>query len=892
MTMKNGPRFTGILERAIAWTSENRGPSLFLATIITALCIFAAPGIPFSTDPTEFLPTSDPDVAFWIDSTRTFGALDLLMVGLEERSKPLSTDGLSQLDRITKRLEESKGEGVLLARSLMNVSSLEEADDGALNAGLLVSSIPRTEKKRNELARRLRDDRNVMGALVSNDLVGYFILVKPDPRKDSLEVAKLVMEIVEKERGPLKACYFGAPFISNLVTREVFLKLPWLVPLFGICLFAVPMIMLRRRYAAIIVVLLSSGVSLLWWLGLLRLGGFVLSATAMNAALAVLVAAAIVYSQAAERRLDSGDSGNFPSKYLLLLGLAALASGALMPSSLVYLAHFGRAFAFGMLAVALFGLIGFAPLLTYLQPGAMEDVKPARIQRISGNAYRGLLIGLIVIGFLGAAQLRFLVTPASIFSDDDDVGRALSFFDRRFGGSDFLQIHAKGDLKNPSNLAQLMRVTDLLEGSGAFSDVRSAAQLVGFLGEQFGGVYRIPRSREALDNLWFFLEGNEDLLSMATADRDETMMAARIPGGSDLKSETWIGIAEKAVGDSKKTGAEAAGLRLAAVAKRFGLIVPEDRIVELVALAAKGGVGSPTERNERVEKKILAYLKSPDAPFGVSDEEWVELSHVLRLEADDGKLKAIAGIVATLADFKEYGYPPEMAERVAKFLLSRKEFVDTNLLADDLVASMIGEASGEEAPGAFISRAKGIFVDLLDPVPEAPGELVFTVSGFPAVAEKVERTLLWGVFFAAFALWAVFGVLILIIVRERPVAIRAAQEALVATLLTFFFGWLLGVQIDSSSATMYLAPPILGYLASPRLYGPNAGAEPGRGRFSSAFALAFSAAALTMLFVGIPPVMRLGAALAIGLLTISLVTGLSRRIQVPGKSLQEYEKQP
>jgi len=157
---------------------------LVAAAAITAVAAVRAPTIETSADPTAYLPRSRPDVAFWLDLNARFGALDLLLVGLEEPSEPLTMAGLEQVREVTRRLEDLKAEGVLSARSLANVDTLTADESGTLHAERLIASLPETPEQAERLAARIRQDVQVPGALVSRDLRAYLVLVRVDARHD------------------------------------------------------------------------------------------------------------------------------------------------------------------------------------------------------------------------------------------------------------------------------------------------------------------------------------------------------------------------------------------------------------------------------------------------------------------------------------------------------------------------------------------------------------------------------------------------------------------------------------------------------------------------------------------------------------------------------------
>ena len=57
---------------------------LVVALLLTGGAAAIAPMLPMTADVTEFVPSDEPAVTEWVDLTKRFGALDILMVGLEE----------------------------------------------------------------------------------------------------------------------------------------------------------------------------------------------------------------------------------------------------------------------------------------------------------------------------------------------------------------------------------------------------------------------------------------------------------------------------------------------------------------------------------------------------------------------------------------------------------------------------------------------------------------------------------------------------------------------------------------------------------------------------------------------------------------------------------------
>jgi len=492
-----------------------------------------------------------------------------------------------------------------------------------------------------------------------------------------------------------------------------------------------------------------------------------------------------------------------------------------------------------------------------------------------------VIVILLSAGLAGAARGRFLISPRDLFAPNDEVGRSLAFFDQHFGGADLLQISVKGDFDRPGDCARLMRLTDLLEGSPLFADVRSLSQVMGMLGEQFGGIHRIPPAPEALENLWFFLEGNQDLRMLILPHRREAMIAARIAPDTHLRPAEWADVARHAAEASAATGRDGARRRLAALGDRYGLELDEARL-EAVLQAAEADLAPEVARRfeETVVRDLNEFMMSPDSPFEPTRKEWEKLGAALS-GPPAGRVARLERVIPTLDGFRAMEYPPEVATELAETLAEKQDARFLDLRTQALVDRLLGGAHGPGASQPFAARARGIFTDLLDPASPTTDRVEVTVSGFPAVVPLVEKRLLRGNWWAAFLLWAAMLLLSLAITRRPPDVGRAALESALATILTFGFGALFRIHLDSACATLYLLPPLAGFLNSPWLFAGRGGG-PERTRVPSALALALAAASLALLITDVMPVVRIGAVMAIGLSLVAGIATISARVRGPG----------
>lgn len=850
---------------------------LVAAFVLTAAAGAIAPMLPMGADVTEFLPTDLPDGSFWLEMSERFGALDVLMVGLEEPGEPFHPDSLARLDRITRTLSERKAEGILLARTATNLESIRQGEDGEVESDLLIPALPQNEDERAALMERVRSDTQAIGSFVSRDLRAYVIIITLSPDKDAVELAAMVRSVVEAEKGDMGAVYFGAPFIENMMTSQVHRQVPQVFLLFVVFLL-LPILLMMRRLIPAFLAIAGAGIALVWWLGLMKITGVTMTATTSGAALVLLALGSLLNARITQLWLVGPGRPLEGRPVLRVLGVAvagAVGMATLMVFPVPFLSRFGLAMALGLLAMVLAAPLLLLPVLTFLKQLPPPAAGPTH-QAI--RPVTAAVVGLVLLcgSLYSASQARFFMNPRDLFSSEDEVGKAISFFDRNLGGNDLLQIQVKGNFRDPADLSRLLRLSDLLEGEPLFSDVRSVAQIVAMLAGQFGGVHRIPMSADALANLWFFLEGNPDIAPLVSDDRDEAMIAARINADSrDQNPQRWVAAAQEAVDASKGRDPESARARLAALAYRYRLAVRDSTLTEVTTKAGRQQL-NPEDQKE-VMQRVWRFLESDESPFTPTPEEWERLKSML---SGGSPQAALSTTIRDMDGYKEMEYPPEVADLLATTLESHIQTTGQELRCDKLMEPLIREVGNEDDVQPFLTRARGILIDLLDPDVQGEDHLEVQVSGFPAVVANTSDRVLHCVWLAALLLWAV-GLLGLGLVTQRGwVTLRAGLESLLATALVFGTGYWLRVGIDSASAVIYLLVPLAALLVSPELTSRASEPEPLPGnRVAPTIAIALAAASLSLMITGILPVHRISAVMSLGLTLVAATAMISRRVR-------------
>ncbi len=836
--------------------------ALIVATMLTGVFLSRFPAIVPDPNPTSFLPQDIPEVAFWQDLNKRFGALNNLMIGLEEPAGPLTSDGLTRVANITNGLLALKKDGVVAARSVINVESTEVDAEGTMNVDDMVPSIPMTQTGLDELAGRIRNNIQIPGAFISHDMKAYVIMVKLAEGADSGDLAGKIINVVERERGPLSSYYFGSAFATYQVSQRILDGLRWVVPVFAAGLFIVLFVGLRRP-AAFLMTLLCAVIPLVWWLGTLSLLKIPVTMPVLNGALLLLTFGALAFARVAEGR-SRGMPVFFGSRTMLtiLVGIVAFAVVAAwtdhIDMSIPFLENFSLAMAVGFAVMAVAALLVVIPMMTLFDP-APELTAPLPDRKPAGIGMRAMAIALpaavAAISLSFVPSLKFAVSLDDMFSKSEDVGRGVDFFDRKLGGNEILQVSVRGDFNTSAALNRLMRFTDLVEGSGQFADVRSISQIVSYVSSGLTGTYWIPPSDDQIADLYFFLEGVEDIKSLVSADHQEAMLAIRMPSGSRDRTDELMAVIADARRLSSEIGPESARARLAAIARHYDVLLPAGRIDEVLSRAS--GELDESAR-ARVEQQMKTWVESDDAPWTPAPGEWDSVRKLLF-----GDVNELARVIAAQPSYIEQNAdsqdePAELAERIAESIEFKIKAAIIETRSSDLADALV---AGLQSPPNFRVRAHGILASLLAPVPEGSQQLEFTISGYPAFTRQSSERMLNGLLMSAMLLFLVAASYVLLRGLRNPARLAVLPVGAAAAASTFALSGVLGLHADPNSATVFLIAPMAWVFMSECLNDITGATT----RYPMFFALALAAGAASLMMFGVMPIVRMGAAMAMSL---------------------------
>jgi predicted RND superfamily exporter protein len=222
--------------------------------------------------------------------------------------------------------------------------------------------------------------------------------------------------------------------------------------------------------------------------------------------------------------------------------------GSLITSDMQVIRHFGLFTAFGI-AAALFIAIAPLPLLLTMLPqpkkAAEESFSPFLVRAVrffTDSAVRGwkrnlaLALALLIICIAGIPKIFIETKPVDFYPRGTDVPREFYFFDAKFNGSTTMDLVVNGppgSFAEPQVLAQVDHMRAAAEQK--FDDGGALLSVVDYLKKANQALhdgdpahFAIPPTREAVEQIYLLLSGNEHFSDLITPDFSSIRMHQQV----------------------------------------------------------------------------------------------------------------------------------------------------------------------------------------------------------------------------------------------------------------------------------------------------------------------------------------------------------------------------
>jgi len=524
---------------------------ILLVIAITVFLAFQIPHIRINSDVLSSLPDSDKDATLLKKIGAKFGGNKTGMIILESDSL-FTTSVIGHVREITDTLKSI--DGVSSVTSITSVMDVTEGESG-LEIGQLINEddMPDSPAEFAMLRERVLSNKNFRGSIVSEDGTTTIVVFSLNDDADIRILANKVKEKIGSLNVPEKIYYAGSPMLITSIASLISTDLTRLLPV-AFLLISIVLFLGFRNARGVILPLMTAAVSIIWVIGIMALTGGEMSMVSNNIPI-VLLAIGTAYAIHVINRIDQVKEDTGKAIILALtyvtvpVILAALTTvtgfvSFIFGSYLTMIKDFGIYTALGTffaLALSLF----FVPALISVFPGKKN--KRIGEEKGSGQTFfsrhfqsplhnllfnhtRIIIVVWIIFTIInigGIFLIKRNVDVRNYFRKENPTRIAEDIMTRKFGGTKPVFVLFKGDVQSPEFLNTMLQTEEYMKKSPGVVGTQSVAGLIADINGAFGEGNKIPEEKEMVEQLWFLLDGNENLKKFVSDDLDEAIIISR-----------------------------------------------------------------------------------------------------------------------------------------------------------------------------------------------------------------------------------------------------------------------------------------------------------------------------------------------------------------------------
>ena len=835
-----------LVQRRVAWA---------VVLVTMALAMFGM-GLAFDVEHEDdllaFLPEGNAEVSTFFEVNERFGGLDLAIVGLRP-GDVFDPAFLTDLTTVTQELDRLPGLAHVL--SITNVEDfVPDPVAGGIVTGYLVANIPASPEERAQLRRKVLSRDHVVGNLVSADGRAVLIFCALAQGADPRTMAEKIRAAVHGVMPDVERIEGGNPFISSYIYNTTQKDMRQLTP-WAVAVIVLILLIVFQDAIGSFLALLSTGIGILAAIGTMTLvgepfnlvlGGMPVILFAVGSAYSIHVLSRYYAMLRLHERTEA------LVRTLVGVGPTVIAAGLTTVAGLVSfvfmdirpLRTFGLFTALGILATlvlsltfvpAAVALLGLAPKRRSL--GAVGADFWRQFARRCHHNRRVVTVALVLVAAAAAMGLERVdsrMEPRSFYAEGSPPDRADDLLSRDFGGSQFVQLHVRGDLKDPLVLREVRHLSDLALAVPGVTQVVHVGQAIARANEAMEGEARIPDHGPKVGMLFGFLSGQPSIDQLVTADRDEALVHIKVDAPDAAGLEEALGRIESLVEREVSPGYRAVRVetdpgeggrarraamvstRVAAVDRRYGV---EGRPVDRGVLARGLARGDDRVDRPAVSRTLARFLRS--------DEALVELPAATK--KGDPAVKVAQAVAALGPEPVDRSLEHAVAQALGK--------PESDVLVEDLLlglapalretwrkqralaaaAALLEDTSRAAPEGPRGVRYRGAIatalLDLESPsvlLPDAAGDrkLDVTVTGLPVLHRGLSQSVTRNQWRSlAFALVVVF-VIMVVLFRSLGAGLLATTPT--ALTLVVIYGSMGAMDIHLDIGTSMLASLIIG----------------------------------------------------------------------------------
>jgi hypothetical protein len=530
-----------VAHRVIRFSARRPWVVVVALGLATALAVAQLPSLRLHISAEGMTLEGDPAKALLAKAREVFGADEPLIVFFRDPAL-LSARTLREVQAALERVAAlPRVAGVESLFTARNVKSVE----GQVTSRPYLDPLPETEEAAAEVLRDALLNPLVARSLVAADGRSMVALVALQRQPGVADHEEQTVAAVDAALRPLAGALaevfvIGPPYVRVAITENIH-RDQWRVLPLALAVAVLTLALALRRPNAAVVPLLTSGVTILWTLGLMAAAGIPVSIlTSIVPALVVIVGSSEATHLLADYYVGV-EEGHGTARALEHMG-ESLGLAVLLTFATTYVGFLSTATS-GIELLRDFGLVSSTALLlsfvvtvtlvpAYLAavdrvlPGPPRPRAPADggLQRAAVRAVEAVLahrvgtlaaLAVAALALLwGALQVRVNNDPLDYFASDAPTIRRLEQLRTHLAGAESFSIVARADIRGTflqvHYLQQLRRIQDYLARSGRFDASVSFADFVAFVNavmeEDRSGKLPLPEADDVVREYMLFVD--------------------------------------------------------------------------------------------------------------------------------------------------------------------------------------------------------------------------------------------------------------------------------------------------------------------------------------------------------------------------------------------------
>jgi uncharacterized protein len=549
----------------------------FIIAIVLAVSIllgFQIRNIKINSDVISSLP-NDKDAVLLKQIGEQFGGNRIGMVIIDS-DNVFTTEILQQVKQITDSI--SQIEGISSVTSLTNAMDIRQTEDG-MEIGKLIddASLPETAEELEQVRANVLANEMYKGSVVSEDGTATIILFTLFDSADIQTVANEVERKANSVHSSGKIYFAGSPMLITSIARLISADLKLLFPI-ALLVISVVLLLSFRSWRGVVMPLLVCIIAIVWVIGIMALAGFEMSMVSNNIPIVLLAVGSAYAIHVIHRIGQTKSTGTNQAIATALAGvaipviLAALTTMAgflsfIFGSYLKMIRDFGLFTALGTFFALLLSLV-FVPAVLAVFPPKLKNeiigqIKPIRKSKLNKliliplqkllNTYPKQIIFtwviLTVTAILGTTMIERNVDVRNFFKKGNPTRIAEDIMTEKFGGTKPVFVQFKGDILSPKVLNTMLKMQDYMKQSPDIASAQSIADFVLAINSAFGTGNFIPEDKETIEQLWFLLDGNENLQKFITPEFDEAVIISKFISSDNQSVKVFAGRMQKFINE-------------------------------------------------------------------------------------------------------------------------------------------------------------------------------------------------------------------------------------------------------------------------------------------------------------------------------------------------------